>query len=131
MSNQFSYKYSAPTDEERKEIDSIRKRYVPEEQVETKMDKLRRLDGIVKNSATVTSLCFGVIGTLIMGTGMTMVLELGIVAWGIVVGIIGVGILSVAYPVYKAVLRSKKKKYGDIIIKLTEELLSEQKEEQK
>ena len=48
MNNQFNFKYTAPTEEERKEIDSIRRQYAPQEKTETKLEKLRRLDGLVK-----------------------------------------------------------------------------------
>ena len=48
MSNQFNYTYSAPTEEERKEIDSIRRKYAPQEQTETKLQRLRRLDKLVR-----------------------------------------------------------------------------------
>ena len=51
MSNQFNYRYTAPTEEERKEIDSIRRQYAPQEQTETKIERLRRLDALVKNTA--------------------------------------------------------------------------------
>ena len=71
MSNQFNFKYTAPTEEERKEIDSIRRQYVPQERTETKMERLRRLDTLVKSTASVWGLCLGVVGCLIFGLGLT------------------------------------------------------------
>ncbi|MBR2330847.1 MAG: hypothetical protein IKA40_06330 [Clostridia bacterium] len=128
MSEQFNFKYTAPSQEERKEIDSIRRRYVPQEQTETKMERVRRLDSLVKNTARIWSLCLGVIGTLIFGLGLTMILEWGIFVWGIVLMVIGSVPMAVAYPVYKAVLKTYKKRYGAEIVKLSEEILNENDE---
>ena len=125
MSNQFNYKYTAPTEEERKEIDSIRRQFAPQEQTETKLERLRRLDGLVKNTAIIWSLVLGVIGCLIFGLGLTMVLEWSILLWGIVLMVIGSVPMAIAYPVYKLALNKGKAKYGDDILRLSEELLNE------
>lgn len=121
--NRFDYKYVAPTEEERKEIASIRRQYAPEEKSESKLDRLRRLDFHVKNTATVFSLCFGVIGLLVFGLGLSMILEWKLFFWGIVVAVVGGGVLALAYPVYASVLKKNKKKYSAEILKLSEELL--------
>ena len=125
MSNQFNFKYSAPTEEERKEIDSIRRQYAPQEQTESKIERLRRLDALVKNTATIWSLVLGVLGTLIFGLGLTMILEWNILIWGIVVMVVGTPLIAIAYPVYKSVLKIYKNRYGDEILELSEELLNE------
>ena len=125
MNNQFNFKYTAPTEEERKEIDSIRRQYAPQEHVESKMERLRRLDSLVKNTATIWSLVLGVVGMLIFGLGLTMILEWGIWLWGIVLMIIGSAPMAIAYPVYKLALNKGKAKYGDEILRISEELLNE------
>ena len=125
MSNQFNFKYSAPTENERKEIDSIRRQYLPEEQAESKIERLRRLDSLVKNTAIIWSLVLGVTGTLIFGLGLTMILEWSIWLWGIVLMVIGSVPMAIAYPVYKLALNKGKAKYGDEILRLSEELLNE------
>jgi len=125
MSNQFNFKYTAPTEDERKEIDSIRRQYVPQEQTETKMEKLRRLDSIVKGVPTIWSLVLGVIGTLIFGLGLTMILEWNIWLWGIVLMVVAIVPIVIAYPVYKAVLKKYKARYGKEILRLSEELLNQ------
>ena len=127
MSNQFNFKYTAPSQEERKEIDSIRRQYAPQEQTETKLERLRRLDSLVKNTAIIWSLVLGVFGCLIFGIGLTMVLEWSILLWGIVLMVIGSVPMALAYPVYKSVLNKGKAKYGDEILRLSEELLNENK----
>lgn len=125
MSNQFNFKYTAPSTEERKEIDSIRRQYSPQEQGETKLERLRRLDSLVKNTATVWGLVLGVVGTLIFGLGLTMVLEWSIWLWGVALMVVGSIPISIAYPVYKSVLKKYKNRYGEEILRLSEELLNE------
>ena len=125
MNNQFNFKYTAPSQEERKEIDSIRRKYAPQEHVESKIERLRRLDSIVKNTAIVWSLVLGVVGVLIFGLGLTMILEWSIWFWGVVLMVIGSVPMAIAYPVYKLALNKGKAKYGDEILRLSEELLNE------
>ena len=129
MSNQFNFRYTAPTEEERKEIDSIRRQYAPQEKTETKLERLRRLDGLVKNTAIIWSLGLGVVGTLVLGLGLTMILEWSIWLWGIVLMVIGSVPMAIAYPVYKLALNKGKAKYGEEILRLSEELLNENENE--
>ena len=127
MSNQFNFKYTAPSQEERKEIDSIRRQYSPQEQTEPKIERLRRLDGIVKNTAIIWSLVLGVLGCLIFGLGLTMILEWDILLWGIILMVVGSVPMAVAFPIYNKLLKKGKAKYGDEILRLSEELLNENK----
>ena len=55
----FNYTYSAKQQEE---IRSIRKRYLPKEPQEDKMEQLRRLDQSATKKGTVVSLIVGIIG---------------------------------------------------------------------
>lgn len=122
---EFSYTYVAPTDSERREIESIKNQYLCEEKKEeTKLQRLRRLDSKVKNTPTILSLCFGVIGTLIFGLGLTTVLEWDKLLLGAAIMAIGIIPMLLAYPIYKWSLKSGKKKYGGEIVKLSEELLN-------
>ncbi len=125
MSNQFNFKYSAPTEEERKEIDSIRRQYLPQEKTESKIERLRRLDSLVKNTAVICSLCLGVVGCLIFGLGLAMILEWNIIVWGVALMVLGVVPMAVAYPVYQKVLKKYKNRYGAEILRLSEEILNE------
>ena len=125
MNNQFNFKYVAPNEKERKEIDSIRRQYAPQEKTETKLERLRRLDGLVKNTAIIWSLVLGVVGTLVFGLGLTMILEWNIWLWGIVLMGAGSILVAIAYPVYRLTLNKGKAKYGDEILRLSEELLNE------
>ncbi len=125
MDKQFNFKYVAPTEEERKEIDSIRRQYSPKEETETKLERLRRLDAIVKNTAIIWSLVLGVVGSLIFGLGLTLILEWNNLYLGMVLMAVGSVPIALAYPVYKSVLKKYKNRYGEEILRLSEELLNE------
>ncbi len=123
--SKFEYRYSAPTEEERKEINGIRRQYVTEKKEESKIERLRRLDAKVKNGASCVALSFGIIGCLIFGLGMTAILEWKLVWQGVLVGIVGVAGMGSAYPVYRRAFERGKRKYGEEIVRLSEELLNE------
>lgn len=121
----FSFTYSAKDQEELKKI---RQKYQPQE--ENKMDKLRRLDAGVMQKATMVSIAIGIVGALIMGTGMSLVMTdfgagLGFVGTllGIVSGIAGIVLICLAYPVYNRILKKEREKIAPEILKLTEELM--------
>ena len=114
----FSYTYSA---KQMDEVKSIRSKYEVREETEDKMEKLRRLDASVTKKGTAVSLVLGILGTLIMGTGMSLAMtELSV---GIGIGVIGIIILSVAYPVYTHIVKKEREKIAPEIIRLTDELL--------
>lgn len=97
------------------------------------MARLRRLDASVTNTAQVVALVFGVIGTLILGFGMSLIMTelaeaLGIsgnaaMMIGITVGVAGGILASLAYPIYNAIVKTKRKKLASEIIRLTDELM--------
>jgi hypothetical protein len=127
MSNKFSYSYSAPTEEERREIASIRKDYLVHQQGDSKLERLRKLDKKVKTSPVILSVCLGVVGILVFGLGLSLCLEWGIYVWGILLAAVGCVPMAFAYPAYKWLLAKNKAKYGGEIIRLSEELLNEDK----
>ena len=121
----FSFTYSA---EQQKEVEAIRKKYLPKE--EDKMEQLRRLHGIPTQKAQAASLALGVIGTLIMGIGMSLAMTdlgsaLGAQAMviGILVGIVGITMITLAYPAYNRVLKKHRKRIAPEILRLSDELL--------
>ena len=128
--NGFQYTYSA---KEQAELKRIRDKYTAPTEAEDKMARLRRLDASVTNTAQAVALVFGVIGTLILGFGMSLVMtelaeSLGIsgdaaMAIGIIVGVIGGILASLAYPIYNAIVKAKRKKLAPEIIRLTDELM--------
>ena len=125
MSNKFEYKYSAPTQEERKEIESIRNQYLPKDEKSQKLERLRYLDNKVTSLPIAVSISLGVIGTLIFGTGMCFFLE-WVNLWfvGIPFSIVGMIIIILAYPIYNKLLNKLKNKYKDEIISISNELIN-------
>lgn len=122
--NKFKYTYSAPTQEERREIESIRAAYERNPRAE-KLARLRRLNARVKNAAMSIALSLGVIGVLVFGLGMAMTLSWGMIAAGVAVSAAGIVPMALAAPAYNFILRRGKKKYGEEIVRLSEELLDE------
>lgn len=119
----FEYTYSAPTEEEKKQIESIRREYLGEGKTLSPFEKLKKLNAKVKNTATIVALIFGIVGCLVFGLGLTMVLEWQIWIWGVVLMAVGTIPMLIAYPAYNLTLSRGKKKYGKEILELTEELL--------
>ena len=120
---EFNYTYTAPTERERREIESIRKQYQDPEKSMSKIERLRTLDARVKNTANAVALVVGIVGTLIFGVGLCLILEWSQLLWGIVVVAVGAVPTGLAYPLYTMVLKASKKKYGEEILRLSEELL--------
>lgn len=125
---QFHYTYSA---KEQEEIKRIRKKYAAPLEEEDKMAQLRRLDGGVYSKATTASLVVGIMGTLLMGLGMSLIMtELGkqfgpvlAMVIGVGVGIAGIVLVCLAYPVYNRKLRKEREKIAPQILRLTDELI--------
>ena len=121
----FEYTYSA---ERQQEIEAIRKKYLPKE--EDKMEQLRRLHSIPTQKAQAASIAVGVLGALILGTDMSLCMtELGTalghlaMVAGILVGVLGLIMVALAYPLYNGVLRKERRRIAPEILRLSEELL--------
>lgn len=123
--NDFEFKYTAPTNSERKEIESIKNRYTKPTQQTDKLVKLRKLDSTVKNMPIIISLIIGILGTLLFGLGLTMILEWEIIVWGVILCSIALIPIILAYPIYLKVFKHLKNKHSEEIIKISEELLNE------
>lgn len=117
----FSYTYSA---REQEEIKNIRKKYAPPAE-EDKMAILRRLDRSVYDKATINSIIIGTIGALVLGIGMccTMVWQSSLFIPGIVIGVAGITLVSIAYPIYNRTLKKEREKIAPEILRLTDELM--------
>ena len=87
------------------------------------MDRLRYLNAKVYNSATCIALIIGIVGCLIFGLGMAMVLEWNLLFWGIAVSVLGGIPMIGAYPLYQWILNRNKRKYGEEILQLCDEVI--------
>ena len=110
----------------------IRTQYMEKES--TQLDALRALDAKVKRPANVFAGTFGTVSALVMGAGMSLVMTdigetIGVseaMAPGIVIGVAGMLMAIVNYPIYKGILKGRKKKYASEIMKLSDEIVGEQ-----
>ena len=109
-------------------VEKIRSQYT--EQQHTEPDALKALDAKVKKPAYVFGYTYGSIGAIVMGAGMSLVMTdigaaLGRLAMmvGIAVGLVGMVLAALAYPVYNRVLKKQRQKIAPQILHLSEELL--------
>ena len=127
MNKKYSYSYVAPTVEERRELEGIKNEYLDVTFKNDKLALIRKLDRKVKQLPIIIGLCLGIIGCLIFGAGLTFFLEWNTVSGAYVIGgilgLVGVILMSVAYPINKKLKNALKNKYGATILSLTNELL--------
>ncbi len=121
----FRFTYSAARQQE---VERIRNKYLPKE--EDKLEQLRRLHRSAGKKAQTRSIVLGVLGALILGTGMSLFMtelgaDLGNFAMiiGIPMGILGIVLVALAYPVYDRVLKKERERIAPEILRLTDELL--------
>ena len=124
----FHYTYSAS---EQAELKRIREKY--ESREENKLERVRRLDRRVLQRAQTVALILGVLGSLILGFGMSLVMtelaaELGIAAslglpLGIGFGAVGGVLAGFAYPAYLWVAARERRRIAPEILRLTDELM--------
>ena len=126
----FRYTYSA---KEQDEIKAIRKKYTAPEEPGSKMEQLRRLDASASQKASVAALIIGILGALILGSGMSLIMtEIGellalgepaAMLLGIGLGLPGILLVSLAYPLYNRVLKRERERIAPEIIRLSDELM--------
>lgn len=119
----FEYRYSAKQQEE---IEAIRRKYLPKE--EDKMEQLRQMDKRVSRKGMIISIIIGVIGCLLLRIGMCCTMEWA-GRWfvpGIIIGVIGIVMIALAYPLYERITKKERKKIAPLILKLADELKSKE-----
>jgi hypothetical protein len=126
----FTYTYSA---KEQAELKRIREKYTAPAKEEDKLTRLRRLDASVTSTAQAVALTLGILGVLILGFGMSLIMtELSeffglsaasAVLVGVIVGIVGGALASLAYPIYTSLVKAKRKRLAPEIIRLADELI--------
>ena len=112
-------------------VQKIRTQYT--EKQHTELDALMALDAKVKRPANVFAYTYGSLSAIVMGAGMSLVMtDIGTVigltsamAPGIVVGVLGMGMALTTYPIYKGMLNSRKKKYAQQILRLSDKIMQE------
>lgn len=110
-------------------VEKIRTQYMEKEN--TELDELHELDAKVKRPANVFAYVFGSVSALIMGSGMSLVMtdigeSFGItdaMIPGIIIGVIGMLMVIINYPIYKRILGLRRKKYADKVIALSNKIM--------
>lgn len=115
---------------EKKYVENIKKEY--SEKDNTKLDELKSLDKKVKTAPMVFAYVFGSVAALILGVGMCLAMKVigGTTTWmvvGILVGVVGLALMTINAPIYFRLLNARKKKYSAEILKLSNEILNEDK----
>ena len=108
--------------------ESIAREYAPKDH--SKIVALRKLDRKAKLPATIFTYTWGIIFSLVFGTGMCLGMQVigsGIIGMviGIIVGVIGMIGCGVNYPIYNKMLENGKKKYAYEIVELAREISEE------
>lgn len=109
--------------------EQIANEYAPKQT--SKIKALKKLDSKAKKPANIFAFTFGIVFSLVLGTGMSFCM--GVIGngspltmiIGIAVGILGIVGVSVNYPIYKKILNASKNKYATDIIRLANEIASE------
>ncbi len=111
-----------------KMIEKIRDSYTVKET--TKFDELKQLDKKVKNPAKIFAYVFGSLSSLVLGTGMCLAMKVigaslpFAMPLGIGIGLLGILLVSINYPMYKKILKNRKDKYATQIFELSDSLLN-------
>jgi hypothetical protein len=109
--------------------EKIASEYAPKKT--SKVVALKKLDRKAKQIAEVFAYTFGIICTLLLGTGMSF--AMGVIGGkdttsmviGIIIGVVGILGVSINYFIYKKLIAKGKEKYGSDIIRLAKEITSE------
>ena len=107
----------------------IRTQYM--EKTPSELNALRELDAKVKRPANVFAYVFGSLSAIIMGAGMSLVMTdigatIGLINTmipGIAIGVVGLALALTTYPIHKAILNRRRKKYAPEILDLSEKLM--------
>ena len=110
-------------------VQKIRTEYTEKEQ--TGLDELKALDKKVKRPANVFAYTFGSISAIIMGSGMSLVMTdiaetVGIsdpMAYGIIIGVVGMAMAIANYPIYKRSLGARRNKFAEEIVALSDKIM--------
>ena len=118
--NIFTYQYSAARN---REVERIRAKYLPRE--ESKLERLKKLDGRVQTAGMVESLSVGIIGCLVFGIGMCFGLDVfGGADWlSVLFCVVGAAVMAPAYPIYRRIAKKTKEKLVPEILALSDEII--------
>ena len=105
--------------------ENIANEYAPKEA--SKVIALKKLDQKAKRPASIFTSTFGVVAALVFGLGMCLSMQIigsgfGMMVLGIVIGVVGLVLMGINYPIYKKIFAKSKEKYAYDIITLAKEI---------
>lgn len=118
-----------------KNLDAVYAEKIAEEysqKSESKVVALKKLDQKAKRPAHIFAYTFGIIGSLILGVGMCLAMgelgdgSAGAMIAGIIIGCVGIVVVSVNFSLYKRILENGKKKYAFEIMELAKEIAGQE-----
>lgn len=98
------------------------------------VERLRELDAKVRRPAAVFAYIYGSISAVIMGAGMSLIMTdiadiIGMsgdaMILGLILGIAGMAMALLTYPLYKGILASRKRKYGSRVLELSNKIINQ------
>lgn len=112
-------------------VEKIRTQYTEKEH--TELDDLKALDKKVKKPANIFAYSFGIVSSLIMGSGMSLIMtDIGVGIGlaepkipGLMIGIAGMLMAIINYPMYKKILNNRRRKYAKQIVALSDKIMQD------
>ena len=104
------------TSNDKKYVERVLNDY--QEKQTTKIDELKSLDKKAKTFPNVFAYVFGSISALVLGFGMCLAMEVilpGFMWLGIIIGVVGIALVTVNYFLYNVILAKNKAKYAEQI----------------
>ena len=124
---EFNYTYTSLSQAEKKQVESIKRQYGGmDTQKDSDLAELLQLDKKVKTIPKTIATIVGVVGTLVLGLGMSIVMVWENMVVGSIIGVVGLLACIVAPLLHKVIFRGLKNKYSSHIIELSERLLGEE-----
>ena len=106
--------------------EQIASEYAPKDT--SKLVALKKLDNRAKLPAQIFTYTFGIVSSLIMGTGMCLSMKVigsettASMVIGSILGIVGLFLMGVNYPIYRKMIEKGKQKYAFEIVQLAKEI---------
>ena len=113
------------TSSDKKFVERVLSNY--QEKETSKIDELKALDRKAKRFPNVFAYVFGSLSSLVLGFGMFLAMEIilpGFMWLGIIIGVIGIALVTVNYFLYNILMAKNKAKYANQIKALSEEILN-------
>ncbi|MFA7222158.1 MAG: dihydropteridine reductase [Bacilli bacterium] len=102
------------------EEEELKDEYTPKKK--TNLDVARKLDKKAKLPVYILAYTLGIIGALVLGVGMCLAMKVigdgsnTSLILGIAIGILGIVLVSINYPIFLKYMRKRKEKYASEII---------------